>query len=116
MGVPGFVAWLYKNHKNTNFIFKQLFKLNNLSTNDDIRINEVKHLLIDANCLIHPQARKVCLENPLLVEKNLELLEKKIIKQVINYIELLINEIKPSESIYIAIDGVAPMGKILHNF
>ena len=26
MGVPGFVAWLYKNHKKSNFIFKDLIK------------------------------------------------------------------------------------------
>jgi 5'-3' exonuclease len=70
--------------------------------------------LIDTNCLIHPQARIVCLDNPNLVESNFELLETKIIKQVISYIEIIINEIKPTDSVYIAIDGVAPMAKIKH--
>ena len=41
-------------------------------------------------------------------------LEKKIIKQVISYIELLISETKPTETVYIAVDGVAPMAKIKH--
>lgn len=135
MGVPGFVAWLYANHKKSNFIFKQLFKsthynLNDnfsINFNDDInidfdenyfdenyRVNSVEHLLIDANCAIHPQARDICVANPNLAESNLDLLEKKIIKQVITYIELLIFETKPTKSIYIAVDGVAPMAKIKH--
>ena len=127
MGVPGFVAWLYKNHKKSNFIFKNLFTStaieNNLNTSniledqyfyEDIRVNSIQHLLIDTNCLIHPQARIVCLDNPHLIESNTELLEKKIIKQVISYIELLLEETKPTDSVYIAIDGVAPMAKIKH--
>jgi 5'-3' exonuclease len=130
MGVPGFVAWLYHNHKNTNFIFKQLLKSTvmysdtesdiNPNTFDldldleDQRVESIDHLLIDTNCLIHPQARQVCLDNPNLVESNLEQLEKKIIKQVITYIELLIEQTKPTKSIYIAVDGVAPMAKIKH--
>jgi 5'-3' exoribonuclease 2 len=130
MGVPGFVAWLYHNHKNTNFIFKQLLKssitnnnikIDSIDHNIDVdldldlqRVESVQHLLIDTNCLIHPQARQVCLDNPSLVESNLDLLEKKIIKQVITYIELLIDQTKPTDSVYIAIDGVAPMAKIKH--
>jgi 5'-3' exonuclease len=126
MGIPGFVAWLYRNHKKTNFIFKQLLKstvistdinIKNFDTNIDLdnnRIDMIEHLLIDTNCLIHPQARQICLDNPNLVESNIDLLEKKIIKQVITYIELLIEETKPNKSIYIAIDGVAPMSKIKH--
>jgi 5'-3' exoribonuclease 2 len=130
MGVPGFVAWLYHNHKNTNFIFKHLLKSNMINTteinteintenydlnfDDKHQIDSIDHLLIDANCLIHPQARQVCLDNPHLIDSNLELLEKKIIKQVIAYIELLIDQTKPTKSIYIAVDGVAPMAKIKH--
>ena len=131
MGVPGFVAWLYNNHKNSNFIFKQLYKssIDNISSDNDhnepidldkmhlesdVRIDSVQHLLIDANCLIHPQARQVCIDNANLVESKLELLERKIIKQCISYIETIINQVKPTESIYIAVDGVAPMAKIKH--
>jgi len=132
MGVPGLVAWLYKHHKKTNFIFKNLFKSEDINSNsnidieikdniledqyfyDNIRVNSIQHLLIDANCLIHPQARVVCLDNPHLINNNNDLLEKKIIKQVIAYIELLICETKPTQTIYIAVDGVAPMAKIKH--
>ena len=111
MGVPGFVAWLYHNHKSTNFIFKKLFKTSNT---DSIRVDSVQNLFIDANCLIHPKAREIYMDNLHLVETNLELLENKIIKAVISYIELLIEETKPTKLIYIAVDGVAPMAKIKH--
>jgi 5'-3' exoribonuclease 2 len=125
MGVPGFVAWLYRNHKQTNFIFRQLFKLpmidensnvdlDRINLNDNMRVESVQNLFIDANCLIHPKAREVSLDNPNLVESNLELLEKKIITEIINYIELLIEQTKPTNIIYIAVDGVAPMAKIKH--
>jgi 5'-3' exonuclease len=114
MGVPGFVAWLYRNYKKTNFIFKQLFKTENIDELNDIRVDSVNHLLIDTNCLIHPKAREVYMANLHLVDTNVELLEKKIIKEVISYIEHLIDNIKPTNTIYIAIDGVAPMAKIKH--
>ena len=114
MGVPGFVAWLYNNHKNTNFIFKKLFKT---IDNDDLnmyRINEAQHLFIDANCLIHPIARKTYMNNLHMLSTNLELLENKIINEIITYIKLIIEQINPTSTIYIAVDGVAPMAKIKH--
>ncbi len=115
MGVPGFVAWLYSNHKNTNFIFKKLFKSSNFDDNlNAIRINQADHLFIDGNCLIHPIARKTYMNNLNLISTNLELLESKIINEIIQYIKLLINQINPLTTIYIAIDGVAPMAKIKH--
>ena len=115
MGVPGFVAWLYNNHKTTNFIFQKLFK--SIDINDDLnnfRINTLQHLYIDGNCLIHPIARKVYMENLNLVLTNNELLETKIITEIITYIKLLINQVNPTNTLYIAIDGVAPMAKIKH--
>jgi 5'-3' exonuclease len=115
MGVPGFVAWLYNNHKTTNFIFQKLFK--SIDITDDLnnfRINTLQHFYIDGNCLIHPIARKVYMENLNLVLTNNELLETKIITEIITYIKLLINQVNPTNTLYIAIDGVAPMAKIKH--
>lgn len=115
MGVPGFVAWLYNNHKNTNFIFRKLFKSSDINDNlNNFRINILHHLYIDGNCLIHPIARKVYMDNLHLVNTNNELLENKIIEEVISYIKILINQTNPTKTIYIAIDGVAPMAKIKH--
>jgi 5'-3' exoribonuclease 1 len=114
MGVPGFVAWLYNNHKSTNFIFKKLFKTSDLNNLNDIRVNSVQNLFLDTNCLIHPKAKEVYMNNLHLVESNIELLENKIIQAVISYIELIIEQVKPTKVIYIAVDGVAPMAKIKH--
>ena len=57
MGVPGLVAWLYNNHKKSNFILNNLFISNNFSNN--YQIDKVDYLFIDTNCLIHPQAKNV---------------------------------------------------------
>ncbi len=114
MGVPGFVAWLYNNHANTNFIFKKLFKTINNDDLNTLRINTAHHLFIDANCLIHPIARKTYMSNLHLLSTNLELLENKIINEIISYIKLIIEQINPTTTIYIAVDGVAPMAKIKH--
>jgi 5'-3' exonuclease len=71
-------------------------------------------LYIDGNCGIHPISRKVYLSNINLFETDIDKFEKKIIKEVINYFELIIETAKPTNTIYIAIDGVAPMAKIKH--
>lgn len=98
MGVPGVITWLL--NKDINLMKKNIMN--------------VDYFLIDTNCLIHPQARIVCNENKNLITTDIRLLEEKIIKQIINYIEILINIIQPKNTIYIAVDGVPPMAKIKH--
>jgi 5'-3' exonuclease len=108
MGVPGFFSWLLRNKKK-------------LSTNKLIieQIEQkIKYLMLDTNCLLHP-----CVANILDKYKNnqIKLDDTKSIRLQLeeliwNKIEFTINDmidrLKP-EYIYIAIDGVAPMGKIL---
>ena len=43
---------------------------------------------------------------------NLDKLEKKMMNQVIEYIDTLVNYVGPKEVVYLAIDGVAPIAKI----
>jgi 5'-3' exonuclease len=62
MGVPGFVAWLYHNHKKTNFIFKNIYKTAEHSDINDLRVMSIENLFIDANCLIHPTCFKILAE------------------------------------------------------
>lgn len=108
MGVPGFFAWLLKNKKK-------------LSTKKLI-INEIdkkiKYLMLDTNCLLHPciahildkYKKKQIVFNP---KKSIrEQLEILIWERIKFSIDDMISRLKP-EYIYIAIDGVAPMGKIL---
>lgn len=108
MGVPGFFTWLLKNK--TKLGVKKLV-LNELK-------NKIEWLMLDANCLLHP-----CVANILekYTEGLLNINPKKDIRiqieiyiwnKIIQSIDHMIEKIKP-EYIYIGIDGVAPMGKIL---
>jgi 5'-3' exoribonuclease 2 len=97
MGVPGFFLWLMKTY-NKKYKF--------ISDNIDIKID---YLLIDTNCLIHPMCFKILHDNKLC--NNIFLLENKMINAILEYMEYIINFVKPN-IIYIAIDGVAPLAKI----
>lgn len=97
MGVPGFFLWLMKTYNK-----KQKFIFDNIDT-------KIDYLLIDTNCLIHPICFKVLHDNKTC--NNIFILENKMINAIIEYIEYIINFVKPNV-IYIAIDGVAPIAKI----
>ena len=99
MGVPGFFKWLLVKYKNKQFI------KNKYETNCDF-----DSLLIDANCLLHPQCFKILNENPHL--NNHDTLENKMINQCIIYLNEVINYINPNKEVFIAIDGVAPIAKM----
>lgn len=112
MGVPGFFLWLWKKYKLKNFIFNKFDIEHNESISNQYasHINNIDKLLIDANCLIHPQCFGVLDKNKHWT--NIGTLENIMIKEIISYIELLINYVNPKELVYIAIDGVAPVAKI----
>jgi 5'-3' exonuclease len=96
MGVPGFFAWILKR-------FKHKIILNDLN----IRPNA---LYIDANCLFHPECFKILGAYP--NENNIEKLENLMIDAIIKYIEWITEQVNPSDLVYIAVDGVAPLAKI----
>lgn len=99
MGVPGFFSWLLRKYKNNSIISSKL----NAST-------KVNILYLDANCLIHPQCFKVLDLYPDWKES--DVLEEKMMTRVINYIDYLLKIINPTDELYIAVDGVAPMAKM----
>ena len=99
MGVPGFFLWFLKKYKNKNFIISK--------TNNEI---EFDSLLIDTNCLLHPQCFKVLAEN--CKTTDMENLERKMLNSCIEYLKYIIEYVNPKKEIYIAIDGVAPVAKI----
>lgn len=123
MGVPGFFLWLWKNYKKSSFVFtksklekeeKDLEKGQRGDKDNDIKntleeINSIDYFLIDTNCLIHPMCFKILAENN---DNSQDKLEGKMINKVIEYIEELIDFVKPKKGVYIAIDGVAPVAKI----
>ena len=94
MGVPGFFSWLLKKYKSN--ILSQT-------------IERPHSLYIDANCLFHPKCFEIANNQTITNNDNLELLMH---ENIINYIEVLINHVKPTKYTYIAVDGVAPVAKI----
>jgi 5'-3' exonuclease len=102
MGVPGFFLWLMRNYKKENFVVKHTdFTKNNI---------DIDYFLIDTNCMIHPECFKILAQNPDI--KDIDKLQKKMYKAVIEYLEKIIKTADPKKGIYIAIDGVAPVAKI----
>jgi 5'-3' exonuclease len=108
MGVPGFFAWLLKNKKK-------------LSTNKLIRESietKIKYLMLDTNCLLHPCVAHILekyAKGDIILEINKSIriqLEELIWERIKFSIDDMITRLNP-EYVYIAIDGVAPMGKIL---
>ena len=97
MGVPGFFSWLLKQYKEDKLV------IDNLPNKPNI-------LYIDANCLFHPQCFKILEGSP--KEKDTNLLESKMIKRILNYIDYLIGYVDPQKMVYLSVDGVAPLAKI----
>lgn len=137
MGVPGFFLWLMKNYKKEGFVFQkeklsltdinQLIKLKEKKKASDEQIqkaiksnefvepilsdvNSIDYFLIDANCLVHPVCFKTVADNPDL--KDNEKLEHKMLNNVCEYLDKIINYVNPKKGVYLAIDGVAPVAKI----
>jgi len=95
MGVPAF--------------FRHLIKKYNVLINGQLK-QKINALYIDANCLFHPQCFKILDMYPDL--KNQDELFEKMAKEITDYIDLLIDYVKPTDLIYIAVDGVAPLAKM----
>jgi len=88
MGIPSYFSWLVRHFEkkiiNTQTPFKQIHQF-----------------YLDFNCAIHPISRS----HP---EYSID----KMCDNVVIYLDYLINYVKPTELIFIAIDGVAPVAKI----
>ena len=102
MGVPRFFSWVNKNY---NVIIDPIIKPN--------------EFYFDLNCLLHPKcfeiAGQVLKEKPDYdLEKNKDKLESLMFTKIIEYMEEILDYIQPTDLIYIAIDGVAPMAKMKH--
>lgn len=96
MGLPGFFAWILKKYA------KNILQ-NNLQVNP-------KYLYIDANCLFHPECFTI-LEN--YETDNLNSLKEKMFKRITNFLDFLEKFVSPTTTMYIAVDGTAPMAKII---
>lgn len=66
---------------------------------------------LDLNCAIYHCVRKVQQRTP-YDPKHQRQWERALIDNVIAYIKTLVGKVEPTENVYIAVDGVAPMAKI----
>ncbi len=109
MGVPGFFLWLWKKYKSQNFVFTK----DKIPDIDKEYIENIDYFLLDMNCMIHP----ICFETLAEFDKNnhkfdIDRLEKKMMMNVIEYLDKMISIVQPKKGIYLAIDGVAPVAKM----
>lgn len=88
MGIPSYFSWLVR-HFEKDIIHKQ------------VPFEVIHQLYLDFNCAIHPVARS----HP---EYTIDVMCDNVVKYLVH----LINYVNPSELLYIAIDGVAPVAKI----
>ena len=98
MGLPGFFGWFLKQYKKNNKIITS-----SLQSNLDI-------LYLDANCLFHPQCFHII--NVCSDCGDTNILEDKMIKRILVYIDYLIGFVNPKKEVMISVDGVAPMAKM----
>ena len=97
MGIPLFFRYLVNNYDDL------------ISSNK--KILDCHNLYLDLNCAIHYCCREA-LKDVVFNKSIQNSLEDKMIKNVIKYIELLIDYSKPRKLLYIAIDGSAPKAKL----
>lgn len=92
MGIPSYFSYIVKNHRNV------IKRYNPLS----LKIN---NLYMDCNSIIYDTLREITYENKINYEKTL-------IDNVCSKIDYYIATIKPSDVVFIAFDGVAPVAKL----
>ena len=91
MGIPTYFSYLIKNY---NSIINNLNKLD----------KEILHFYLDSNSIIYDALHSV--------EFNNNNYEEQVIKYTCEKIDYYIQLIKPTKSIFIAFDGVAPVAKL----
>ena len=97
MGVPYCFKWL-----------KDKKKI--VLTHSGSEIGEFHTLYFDWNCLWHPECFKVLSANIDL--KDPSKLERKMFQRIIDYTNYVIRFVGPTDCVYFAVDGVAPLAKI----
>ena len=103
MGIPSYFSYIIKNHSNI---------IRNLHYHQNINKTLFQHLYIDANSIIYDAFRLLEIEVVDLHKYDKYEIENMIIQHVIINIKKYITFIKPSITIFIGFDGVAPFAKM----
>ena len=98
MGIPSYFSYIIKNYPN---IIRNLNYFNDKPNH---------HLYMDCNSIIYDAVYSM--DKQLIDESSNVDLENHIINQVINNIKMYIDIIRPTTTIFIAFDGVAPFAKM----
>lgn len=96
MGIPSYFSYIIKNHS------KILHKLNK----NNEKQYQIDNLYLDCNSIIYDAVYSINGKDPVMNMTNL------IIQRVIAKIKEYIHQIQPSNTVYIAFDGVAPVAKL----
>lgn len=114
MGIPKYFKYIVSNFSDLT--------VNAKSTNKNI-----ENLFLDMNCLIHPCVKNIVSRNydELVIHNKLintykylndstynTPLELKIYQDIINYVNFIVDTVKPTKLLYLAIDGIAPVSKM----
>jgi len=102
MGVPKFFAWLIRNYKKNKIVFQK----------EKESIEAIDWFLIDTNCMLHPKCFEILAEEQKKDNINFKSLQNKMMNHSIEYIEKIIEYVKPEKGVYIAIDGPVCCAKI----
>ena len=92
MGIPAYFSFIVRNYPNILSKFKSDIKIDNF--------------YLDCNSLIYDAVHDKDFEN--LKDSDINI----IINKVISKLYLLVNTINPTENLFIAFDGVAPLAKL----
>lgn len=102
MGIPSYFRLIIQD-------FPELIKKNI----KHITGKQISHLFLDFNCLIHPCCSKVLNKYKFERQLSIETLEQKCFDEIESYLKVICTFVKPSELLYISIDGPAPAAKML---
>lgn len=106
MGIPSYFSYIIKNYSN---IIRNLGYFKNYS------MFSFQHLYMDCNSIVYDAVRFVeadCLEKKKPINQSDADFEKDVIEKVMENIGLYIRMIQPTDTVYIAFDGVAPFAKM----
>ena len=98
MGIPSYFSYIIKNHP--SIIAKLLSDKNGLLVSID-------HLFMDCNSIIYDAVHTIDFNNV-----DVETYEESVISFVIDKINYYISEIEPTQTVFIAFDGVVPLAKM----
>ena len=101
MGIPSYFSYIIKNYSN---IIRNLYMLRS----DRVAF---QHLYMDCNSIIYDVFRQLEMDHPELLADT-QVLEDRIIRGTIDKISEYIELIRPSKTVFIAFDGVAPFAKM----